>query len=428
MTRAEPLGVAMIGCGTVGGGVARILDRHAGLLAGRASRAIALKHVVVRDPEKSRAVDLPAGVVTTDADGAIADPDVGLGVELIGGIEPAKSYVEAAIAAGKDVVTANKALMCDHGAELFALARDHGRTIGYEAAVAGGVPVIATLNRSLSGNAVTSLRAILNGTCNFILSKMTAEGSGYADVLAEAQRLGYAEADPAMDVDGTDTAQKLVLLAELAFGVRVKTDDFLRDGIERVDADDIAAAARAGYAIKLVASAERGEGGLAMQVGPTLVKRDEPLAGVDGPENTVEIEGDAVGRLALTGPGAGMMATASAVVADVVDVAAGRAEPPPVSTAGTPLPADALSGRFYWRFSVADRPHVVADVTDVLGKHGISLASVDQPEVAEPAAEGVVPLVVMTHATTEGVCRAAEADLKKVDAVRDEWVRLTVAD
>ncbi len=441
----EPFHLALVGLGTVGGGVAQLLVDHADRLARRAGRPVRLRHVVVRNADRPRDVTLPPGVVHTDFAAAIADPEVHAVVEVMGGLDPARRYVAAALEAGKDVVTANKALLCVHGDELFNLARTRGRTICFEAAVAGGVPVVAGLSQGLAGNQVTAIEAILNGTSNYILSQMAGTGRAFADVLREAQALGYAEADPTMDVDGTDAAQKLSLLVRLAFGTRVVPEDFVRQGIDTLDAADLAYARELGYAVKLLAVArlvgKKDGGKLELHVQPTLVRSDRPLAAVDGPRNMIEAEGDAVGSVLWAGPGAGRLATASAVIADVIDLAVGRAQRtfPRLDlwgdSPGLPLlPAGEIRRRSYFRFRVEDRPHVVADIADVLGRHEISLASIIQheaPDLGDAETNGphpIVPLVVMTHRTTEGRLRAAEAELAGLSALRTPWVRMPVAD
>ncbi|QDT66544.1 homoserine dehydrogenase [Calycomorphotria hydatis] len=434
----KPLKIALIGMGTVGTGVARVLtDEHARITR-RAGRGIEISHVVVRNPEKPREVEFPAGVVGTDLDAIMSNPEIDLVVELIGGIEPARTIVRDAILARKNVVTANKALLSNHGDELFALAREHGCTIGFEAAVAGGVPIIAGIGQSLAGNQVTSIEAILNGTSNFILTRMLEAGLPYDEAVKEAQELGYAEADPTMDVDGTDAAQKLVILTQLAFGTRVPLEQFSRQGIDTLQTEDLIYADELGYAVKLLGITRLRDGALEMHVQPTLVRHDRPLAQADGPQNMVAVEGDAVGMTLFAGPGAGMLPTASAVLADIIDVATNRAavtfphldlfeshSPLPV------LPSEETQCRYYFRFHVEDRPHVLADIADVLGRHDISLASVIQHESPEGPTDGdasIVPLVIMTHTAYNGQCQKAEEELKSLSAVRKSWVRMPVAD
>ena len=434
----RPRGVALFGLGTVGGGVAGSLltdrERFAGL---------ELRHAVVRDSARPRDVTVPAGLLHADRRRAVEDPEVSVGVELIGGVPDAFDLCRDLLLAGKDVVTANKALICERGPELLALAADRGRTVCYEAAVAGGVPVVAGVTESLAANRITGLRAILNGTSNFLLSRMTATGAAYADVLAEAQDRGYAEADPAMDVDGTDAAQKLVILARLAFGADVRFGDFPVEGVDGLTAEDLRFAGELGYVVKLLAVADlRDGGGLELSVRPTLVPRADAVANVGGAMNVIAVRGDLVGEAWFAGPGAGRAPTASAVLADLLGLASGRAQrsfadaaaaarrPPPRL-----VPADGLAGRYYLRFRVTDRPHVFADLADILGSSGISLASIiqhaDGPAETGPVdgdEDRVVPVVVMTHRTTAGRLRAAADRWRALDTLAGEPVVMPVAD
>ncbi len=437
MTSKPPLNIGLIGFGTVGSGVARILATQAKNIAIRAGREIKIKRVVVRDTEKTREF-LPAEThVSNSIEAVVADPDIHLVAQLVGGIDPAFDYMKRFLAAGKDVVTANKALIYAHGDELFQLASKNGRTIGFEAAVAGGIPIIAAVTQSLAGNQILSLQAILNGTSNFILTRMLDEEHSYEDVLKEAQRLGYAEADPAMDVDGTDAAQKLSILTQLAFSTPVRLDDFVRQGIDGIELLDLQVAADLGYKIKLLAVSRLQEGRLEISVQPTLIRKDRTIAQIDGADNIVAVRGDAVGRTTFSGAGAGQLPTASAVMADIIDYAIGRTnvtfqsilrsaqqKPYPVQ------PAEELRRRYYLRLTVDDRPHVLADITDVLGRNEISISSVHQDETPEnhEAGDGTARLVIMTHITTEGRLRAADKELSQLKCLRGTSIRLPVAD
>jgi homoserine dehydrogenase len=435
----HPLKIAIVGFGTVGGGVARILTEHPDRIARRAGRPVEIKRVVVRDRNKRRSVELPAGMVTDDLQSVIDDREIDLAIQLIGGIEPAREIMLSLLDSGKHIITANKALLCEHGDELFTCARERGRCIVFEAAVAGGIPIVATVGQSMSANQITSIEAILNGTSNFILTEMLAKDRSYQEVLREAQSLGYAEADPAMDVDGTDAAQKLVILAQLAFGTKVSLADFPRQGIDQLALADLRYADELGYTVKLLAVARLTEGQLEMHVQPTLVRHGRPIAQVDGPFNMIALEGDAVGTTWYSGRGAGQMPTASAVVADLVDVAVGRAQLTfnrlDIWRENTPLairPAEEMARRYYLRFNVEDRPHVLADITDILGRSGISIASVIQHEAPEveaeaAAAEAIVPLVIMTHRTTEGRIRSADAELERLASLRPPRICMPVA-
>lgn len=439
MNDSTPLQVGIIGMGTVGTGVARILTEHSDRMCKRSGRPIQLRRASVRDVSKDRGLELPTGVLTDNIDDVINEPEIQVVAQLMGGIHPALDVMKRLLDAGKDVVSANKALLCEHGDELFAYARERGRTIAFEAAVAGGIPIISTVGQAMSGNQITSIEAILNGTSNYILTEMLKRGSSYEEVLGDAQRLGYAEADPAMDVDGTDAAQKLVILAQLAFGTRVPLTEFRRSGIDRLELSDLECARELDCEVKLLATARLVDGELEMHVQPTLVKSDKPIAKTDGPFNMIALEGDAVGKVWLSGPGAGQMATASAVIADIVDLGIGRAQltfsrldlwqdRKPIAIKNE---AD-VSHRYYLRFEVEDRPHVFADIADILGRHEISLASIIQHEPAESQvdADGVVcvPVVVLTHVTPQGRLQAAEAELHKLDSIRSPIVRMPVSE
>jgi len=436
----QPLNVAIIGLGTVGTGVARILTEQPERIAQRAGRPIRITHAVVRDLNKPRDFDLPDAQLTNDVHAVIKDDQVDVIVQLIGGLEPAREIMLAALEAGKNVVTANKALLCEHGDELFSRARQSGRSIAFEAAVAGGIPIITAIGQSMTANQITRIEAILNGTSNFILTEMLGKSRSYAEVLVEAQQLGYAEADPTMDVDGTDAAQKLVILAQLAFGTRIRLDQFTRIGINTLELADLTYADELGYMVKLLAVVKLVEGQLEMHVQPTLVRKERPIAKVDGAFNMIALEGDVVGKTWYSGPGAGQMPTASAVVADLIDTVTGRASLnfPQLDLWGErdaiPVqPADEVTNRYYLRFNVEDRPHVFADIADILGRNGISLASIIQHEAPEldsiePNADPVVPLVVMTHRTTAGQLRSAEQALDQLATLRSPCISMPVAD
>ncbi len=431
----EKTKVAIIGLGTVGAGVARILLDHGDRTARHAGRILWLEKAVVRDLSRARDCDLPAGVLTDQLQDVIDDPEVQVVAQLIGGLEPAKSIMLQLLESGKDVVTANKALLAEHGPEIFDRARELGRCVAFEASVAGGIPIIANVSQCLSANQVTSLHGILNGTSNYILSSMHEEGGGdYATAVADAQRLGYAEADPTMDVDGTDAAQKLAILAHLAFGARLDWRDIPRIGIDQVDPLDIQYAKEMGYRIKLLAATDLRNGRLDCEVTPTMVRAGTPLAEVGGPFNAVLINGDAVGPLFFHGQGAGQMPTASAVVADMIDIAVGRT---PITFRTLELwsgdkgrvdQADFAesTGRRYVRLMVEDHPGVLAKVTKAFGDEEISIASVLQHERLE--ADEVLPLVIMTHAASEAAIDRACATIEALAACRATPVKMWVRD
>jgi homoserine dehydrogenase len=413
---SEPLGIALLGCGTVGGGVAQLLMEHADRLARRASRVLELRHVVVRHPEKKRSCDVPPALFMTDLSKVLNDPRVHVVVELVGGIAWAKDAVLAALAAGKDVVTANKALLAEFGTEVFAAAQRHSRAVAFEGSVAGGIPIIGALTHGLAANQVTRLQGILNGTCNFILSAMTEHNSDYSAALSDAQRSGYAEADPTLDVDGSDTAHKLAVLSCVAFGAAVSPKQIERRGITDISPLDIRLAGELGCVIKLIADSQLHDGELILQVAPVLVKRGTPLADVAGAFNAVRVVGDAVGDTLFYGAGAGAMQTASAVVADIIDMAVGRAQLTfkalrlwePLS--GIRLRStDHVVNRFYIRLTVDDLPGVLAEAAGLLAMERISIAEVIQHEAA---GDGSTSLVIATHPAPTGKLRAA---LKRID-------------
>lgn len=431
----EKTGVAIVGMGTVGAGVARLLLDHGDRTARHAGRSLWLTHAVVRDMKKTRDVDLPKDVLTDDLQKVIDDPSVTVVAQLVGGIEPAKSIMLRLLESGKDVVTANKALLAQHGPELFDRARELGRSIAFEASVAGGIPIIANISQCLSANQIGSLQGILNGTCNFIVSKMDAEGADYDATLAEAQKLGYAEADPAMDVDGTDVAQKLAILSHLAFGARVDWTEIPRRGIDRLQSVDFKYSKHLGYRIKLIALARLTETGLALDVSPMLVKIGQPLAEVRANYNAVGVVGDAVGPVFFQGQGAGQMPTASAVAADLIDTAVGRTAitfktlelwAEGHERVGLAEPGSLIS-RYYLRFNVRDVPNVLAQIAGALGRSGISIASVYQHDI-DLSDEGIVPLVIVTKSSSQSAIDTALAELKTVDAMAEVAEQFKILD
>lgn len=429
--------VAIIGFGTIGSGVAKLLLHSSEQLARHAGKRLELAAVVDKDLKRPRNVELPPGVLTDDLDRVVNDASIGTVVQLIGGLEPERTIVLRMLRAGKNVVTANKALLAEHGAELFECARSVGRSIAFEAAVAGGIPIIAAISESLAANRIQAIQGILNGTSNFILSQMADAGTDYQASVAEAQRRGYAEANPAMDVNGSDAAQKLAILAHLAFGVRVSWRDIPRAGIDILDTADMRFAQELGYTVKLLAVAELNPEGLDLHVSPTLVPRGNPMAEVQGAFNAVRVVGDAVGPVFFQGQGAGQMPTASAVVADVIDTVAGRAA---ITFRMLDLWSDRskttisirdsakVPGRYYLRLNVQDRPGALGEIAGLLGSHGISIASVIQHEPVEEEEDGVVPLVIMTHMATEGAIQAAIRAIDELSLVRPGTVRLRVRD
>jgi len=436
MTPAGLFPIGLVGCGTVGTGVVRILQNSKALLTAQTGQELALRHVVVRDPARTRDADLSGYAVSASLDALVADQTVKAVVHVVGGIASPRQDILRLLHAGKDVITANKALLCAHGDELFETARSLGRTICFEAAVAGGIPIISTVCTALTANRIVAIEAILNGTSNFILTRMLDRRQIYDEALREAQQLGYAEADPTMDVDGSDTAQKLAILARLAFGTAIPFDRIARQGIQNIDLQDLLAAADLGYRIKLLALARLTAERLEVSVQPTLVRADRSIAMTSGAHNFIAIEGDAVGVLKMAGAGAGRMPTASAVVADLIDCVTGRAACTFQALLRlqqrTPLPlhpSTDIARRQYLRFNVADRPHVLADIADVLGRHGISISSVRQDETEDSAdGTGVARLVILTHRATEGRLQAADNEIDCLDSLRGPRIRMPIAD
>ena len=408
MTR--PLSVGLAGLGTVGGGVLKLLRANADIVTARAGRPIAVTAVSARDRTRDRGFSTAGLRWYEDPVALAADPSVDVVVEVMGGSDgSALALARASIAAGKSLVTANKALLAVHGAELAALAEAKGVPLAFEAAVAGGIPAIKAVREGLAANRISRVTGILNGTCNYILTQMRERGREFAEVLADAQKLGYAEADPSFDVDGIDAAHKLAILAALSFGRPVAFDDVYIEGIRRVSALDIAFANELGYRIKLLGIARRTDAGIETRVHPCMVPVAAPIARVDGVFNAVVAEGDFAGRVMLEGRGAGEGPTASAVVADLIDIARGR-HTPVWGSAGSALSAEASVpmsahvGAYYLRLMVVDRPGVIADVTAVLRDVGISLESMLQRGRSPGEA---VPVVLTTHETRESEMRTA---------------------
>lgn len=391
----------------------------------RVGAELHLERVAVRNTQKGRSVDLPDEIVTTDPWEVVQDPSIHVVVETIGGIDPARELVLAALGAGKHVVTANKELIATHGRELLGAAAASGADVLFEASVGGGIPVIRPIKESLAGDRLVRVMGIVNGTTNFVLTRMSDEGISFADALAEAQALGYAEADPTADVDGHDAASKLAILASLAFGARVLASDVQRQGIAGVTPEDVAAAHDLGYEVKLLAVAELDEGKIAVRVHPAMLPKTHPLAAVRDAFNAVFVEGEEVGELMLLGQGAGGKPTASAVVGDVVEIARNLVRGAPASP-GTYFANDArirppeeAKVRYYVVLSVLDQSGVLASVAGAFARHDVSIASVRQEGFGDEAT-----LVLITHTSTEGRHRATFDDLAELDVVKS--VRSTI--
>ncbi|MGY1745425.1 homoserine dehydrogenase [Blastococcus sp. SYSU D00695] len=417
---SAPLRVALLGCGTVGGAVLRLLEEQSGDLAARIGRPVEVAGVAVRRPDRHPGV--PAALLTTDAHALVTRPDVDLVVEVIGGIEPARSLLLAAFAAGKSVVSANKALLAEDGVALHAAAAEAGVDLYYEAAVAGAIPMLRPLRESLAGDQLRRVVGIVNGTTNYILSRMAETGAGFSEALAEATDLGYAEADPTADVDGFDAAAKAAILASLAFHTPVTAADVYREGISAVTSADVARAAEIGCTVKLLAICERveGEGGasVAARVHPAMIPTTHPLAAVGGSFNAVFVEAEAAGELMFYGRGAGGEPTASAVLGDLVAVArnrvAGVAGPGVTTYAGLPArPIAETPTRYHVSLDVADRPGVLATVAQEFARQGVSIATVRQDGHDDAAS-----LVIVTHSAPDAALSATVTALREMPAVR----------
>jgi homoserine dehydrogenase len=428
---ADEIGICMLGCGVVGTGVAHILHEQKELIASRTGQHLSLRHVVVRDLAKQRGkTRLP---VHGDAERAIDDPETKIVIELMGGTETAGKYVERALKLGKPVVTANKSLLASRGTYLFSLARKHKTCIAFEASCAGGIPIINALMHGLVANRIDALVGIVNGTCNFILTQMTRNGWKYEHALAEAQKLGFAEADPTMDVSGRDAAQKLAILASLAFNAVVNEADIYIEGIDKLQDAEIKFAGELGYVLKLLAIARRHGSKISLRVHPTLVRKDDVLADVSGSFNSISVFGHALGHALFYGRGAGQMPTASAVVSDLVNVAMGvtplafsqlKIFPDQIPPADV-LPPEDVTGRYYFRLMARDEPGVLAQVTKILGENAISLSAILQHEANDGQ---FVPVVITTHMAREGSVRAALAEIDKLKAIHAPTVRLRILD
>ena len=427
----QQVNLGIVGGGTVGSGVYEALQQNGLLMAARLDANLRLVRVAVRDLKKKRAVRIPRELLTNDWREVVYDPNVHLVAELIGGTTVAREVVLAALKLGKPVVTANKALLSTHGEELFAAAKKHGANLYYEASVAGGIPIIKSLREGFVGNRITAIYGIVNGTCNFILSRMKHQGEDFAQVLAEAQRLGYAETPPDLDVDGHDAAHKTGILASLAHGFWVNPKHIHTEGIRHITAMDIKFASELGYTIKLlgiVKPLDRG-GRLQVSVYPTLIPNTHVLANVDQVFNAVFIRGDIVGDTLFYGTGAGKDATASAVLSDLADAAldikTGNRLPPfvPHECAGVVAPIEEVVSRYFVRLSVLDKPGTLARITGIFGQSNIGISSVTQPE-GQPGPS--VPLILMLHNATNGVVLRALAKIAKLPAVTAEPVMYRV--
>jgi homoserine dehydrogenase len=420
------LGIGLAGLGTVGSGVVLALREHQSLIAGRTGGSIDfhVARALVRDPGKARDVELPAGVLTTDWRALVDDPEVRIVVELIGGTDTAFEIVAAALRAGKPVVTGNKALLAERGAELFALSRAHNTAIHFEAAVAGGIPIVKAVREAFVGNRIHSMTGIINGTSNYILERMAGAGLDFEAALAEAQSLGYAEANPTLDVNGWDAAHKAILLASLAYGFAVDPAEVHVAGIELVRPTDIEFANRLGYAVKLLAVVrERADGAVEIRVQPSFIARSHILASVHGVFNAVAVHGDTVGESLFYGRGAGRGPTASAVVADLVEAARGLDwDGPhcgfvPHVEKGRLVPIDDTATAYYVRFDVNDRPGVIAEIAAILAARGVGISGIHSPVNPESPDEDLVDMVFLLHTCPFGRLTETLAEVEQLDCV-----------
>ena len=429
----KPINVGLLGIGTVGGGTWTVLKRNEEEITRRAGRPIRISHVADRNREYALGVTGGSAKVTGDAFEVVNDPEVDIVVELIGGYTVARDLVMKAIENGKHVVTANKALLAVHGNEIFAAAQKKGVMVAFEAAVAGGIPIIKALREGLSANRIQWLAGIINGTTNFILSEMRDKGLAFADVLREAQRLGYAEADPTFDIEGVDAAHKATLMASIAFGIPVQFDKAHIEGISKLDAIDIKYAEQLGYRIKLLGIDKRKANGVELRVHPTLVPARRLIANVEGVMNAVLVKGDAVGPTMFYGAGAGSQPTASAVVADLVDITRLHTADPlnrvphlafqPDRMSDLPiLPMDAVETAYYLRLSALDKPGVLADITRILADQSISIDAMLQKEPAEGEAE--TDVVILTHVALERDINDAIVRIEALDSISGQVTRI----
>ena len=432
MSAYPPVKIGILGLGTVGGGVTRVLARNAGEISRRAGREIAITHAAARNLDTTTA-NTTAMKLTEEGLDVVDDPEVSIIVELMGGYEPARSLVLRALANGKHVVTANKALIALHGNEIFAAAREAGMMVGFEAAVAGGIPIIKAIREGLAGNRLEWIAGIINGTANFILTEMRGKGRDFPTVLAEAQQLGYAEADPTLDIEGIDAAHKLAILASITFGIPLQFDKVYIEGISRITQDDVAYAAKLGYRIKHLGIARRDQNGVQLRVHPTLIPQRQLLANVNGVMNAVLVKGDAVGQSLFYGAGAGAEPTASAVVADIIDVVRTLTADPenrvphlafqPDALSDLPvLPMAAVETACYLRLLALDRPGVLADITRILADRGIGIEAFVQKEAPPTASE--VPVVLLINPVKEQRMNEAIAAMEALDSIRAPVMRI----
>lgn len=427
--------VGLVGFGTVGSGVAKLILEKADSIAAKTGLRLELGCVVDIDTQSPRPVKLPAGILTNDLNVLLNDKSIKIGVELVGGTKAAKEIQLKMLQAGKDVVTANKALLAEYGNELYKAAHENGRCIAFEASCAAGVPIISGLRTGLSANEIRAMYGIVNGTCNYILSNMTGKNEDFSEALAQAQQRGFAEADPSLDINGVDSAHKLAILASIAFGYEIALKDIYVEGIENLSKDDIRCGGEMGYCLKLLAIGQRTEDGrISLRVHPSFIAQDNSLARVNGSFNAISIFGSAVGQVTYYGRGAGMMPTASAVVADIIDVAIGNSATtfrqlrlqPREKTAPLIVKIGDSVSRFYIRVMAKDQPGVFAQIGKILAENAISISGALQHEGRGP--DDTVPVVITTHPTKQSKVTAALKDLAKLDTICGKPVCIRIVD
>lgn len=432
MDQKEKFGIALVGCGIVGGGTARLLSEDQNFLQERTGLPLVLKYIVERDYSNAQALGIKEDLFEEDYNKVLADPEVKVVVELIGGLTIAKKMMTKALEAGKHVVTANKALLAHYGPELFALARKNNVCIGFEASCGGGIPIIKALTDGLLANRIEALFGIVNGTCNHILTEMTEKGQSYKDALKSAQAAGLAEADPTLDVTGMDSAHKITIMGSLAYSEKVSLDSVPVQGIDTVDLYDIKTGQELGYIMKLLAIAQKTEKGLALSVAPAFLHKNHPLARISGAFNAVSVYGHAVGHTMYMGRGAGSSPTASAVVADIIAIALGVTPLafktltfwPDLTPDAVQLPQGDMESRFYLRFMVQDRPGTIARISTILSKHSISITSLLQQE----GETNNIPLVMTTHLAKTGNVQNALKEIATLEEVDNEPVSLRIVE
>ena len=427
--------VGLVGFGTVGTGVAKLIIEDADLIASKIGLRLELACVVDIDTKSARPVELPDGILTDDLNRLLNDETIQIGVEMVGGTDVAKQVQLKMLESGKDVVTANKALLAEYGNELYKAAHKNNRCIAFGASCAGGIPIVSAIRTGLTANSITAMYGIVNGTCNYILSNMTAKNERFSEALAQAQEKGYAEVDPTLDISGGDSAHKLAILSSIAFGYEIALDDIFVEGIESISKDDIRYGGEMGYCLKLLAIGQKDEQNrISLRVHPSFIARDNPLARVEGPFNAISIFGSAVGQVMYYGRGAGMMPTASAVVADIIDVALGNSATtfrhlslqPRSRTEPLIEKIDNLVSRFYIKIMCNDQPGVIAQWSKVLAEHQISISGALQHEDIGP--DNTVPVVIATHPTRQKNITAALQDMEKLDVIGGKPVCIRIVD